>query len=117
MRSKKINSKEKYMAEVIGIRFKDGGKVYYFDPCGIAVKADDAVIVETARGLECGEVTIANRVLDDEEITAPLKPVLRTANETDLKTVAEKSRTTVLFGEYPKVTFFMVNSLMRYLLL
>ena len=77
------------MAEVISVRFKEVGKNYYFDPKGKQYSKGDKVIVETARGLECGEVTIANRVLDDEEITAPLKPVLRTANETDLKTVAE----------------------------
>ena len=77
------------MAEVISVRFKEVGKNYYFDPKGKQYCKGDKVIVETARGLECGEVTIANRVLDDEEITAPLKPVLRTANETDLKTVAE----------------------------
>ena len=77
------------MAEVISVRFKEVGKNYYFDPKGAKYNKGDKVIVETARGLECGEVTIGNRDLPEEEITAPLKPVLRMANETDLKTVTE----------------------------
>lgn len=77
------------MAEVISVRFKEVGKNYYFDPKGKKFNKGDSVIVETARGMECGEVTIANRELSDEEITSPLKPVIRLATEQDLKTVAE----------------------------
>ena len=77
------------MAEVISVRFKEVGKNYYFDPKGNKFNKGDKVIVETARGMECGEVTIANRELPDEEITAPLKPVIRLATDHDLKTVAE----------------------------
>ena len=46
------------MAEVIGVRFKQVGKVYYFDPAGVQVQKEDSVIVETARGVECGEVAM-----------------------------------------------------------
>lgn len=77
------------MAEIISVRFKEVGKNYYFDPKGAKYSKGDKVIVETARGLECGEVTIANREISDEEITSPLKPVLRMANEADLTTVRE----------------------------
>ncbi len=77
------------MAEVVSVRFKDVGKNYHFDPQGKEYNCQDKVIVETARGIECGTITIANRVIDDEEITAPLKPVLRLADEKDLKTVEE----------------------------
>ncbi|MBR5826581.1 MAG: stage 0 sporulation family protein [Clostridia bacterium] len=77
------------MAEIISVRFKEVGKNYYFDPKGAKYSKGDKVIVETARGLECGEVTIANREISDEEITSPLKPVLRMANEIDLTTVRE----------------------------
>ena len=56
------------MAEVISVRFKEVGKNYYFDPKNIKFKRGDKVIVETARGLEFGEVTIANRDIPDEEI-------------------------------------------------
>ncbi|MBE6773881.1 MAG: stage 0 sporulation family protein [Clostridia bacterium] len=77
------------MAEVISVRFKEVGKNYYFDPCNKEYKKGDNVIVETARGLEFGTVTIANREIDDEEITSPLKPVVRLANEKDIETVNE----------------------------
>ena len=77
------------MAEVISVRFKEVGKNYYFDPKNITFKRGDKVIVETARGLEFGEVTIANREIPDEEITTPLKPVMRVATEKDFATVEE----------------------------
>ena len=56
------------MTEVIGVRFKKVGKVYYFDPCGIQVKNEMPVIVETARGLEYGEVAMANTQVEDSKI-------------------------------------------------
>ncbi len=71
---------EDNMAEVIGVRFKEVGKVYYFDPLGNALRVGDMVIVETARGLECGEVALANKTVDDESLTHPLKPLIRTEN-------------------------------------
>ena len=77
------------MAEVISVRFKEVGKNYYFDPKGKEYNKGDKVIVETARGLEYGSVTIANRKIDDEEITTPLKPVIRLANEKDLEVIKE----------------------------
>ncbi len=55
------------MAEVIGVRFKTVGKVYYFDPDGSNLKKGDRVIVETARGVECGEIAMENRQIGDEE--------------------------------------------------
>lgn len=75
------------MAEVIGVRFKNVGKVYYFDPNGLSLSAGQSVIVETARGVECGEVVLANRQVKEDEIVAPLKPVMRIANQEDIKTV------------------------------
>ena len=77
------------MAEVIGVRFKEAGKTYYFDPKAVQYECGTHVIVETARGVEFGLITIANREVPDEEITAPLKPVIRNANAEDYKTVAE----------------------------
>lgn len=77
------------MAEVISVRFKEVGKNYYFDPKDKKYNTGDNVIVETARGLEFGTVTIANREIDDEEITSPLKPVIRLATEKDVETVNE----------------------------
>lgn len=77
------------MAVVIGVRFKEVGKVYYFDPDGQELKKGDAVIVETARGIECGEVAMENRDVPDESIVQPLKKLLRLATEEDKKHVAE----------------------------
>ncbi len=73
------------MAKVIGVRFKQVGKIYYFDPVDIEFKTGESVIVETARGVECGEVATANREVSDEEIVHPLKKVIRKATEDDLK--------------------------------
>ena len=71
------------MTEIIGVRFKDGGKIYYFSPGGNQVHAGDLVITETARGTECGEVAIPNKQIPKTEITAPLKPIIRVATKDD----------------------------------
>lgn len=75
------------MAEVIGVRFKEVGKIYYFDPDGQELKKGDRVIVETVRGVECGEVALENREISDEEIVKPLKKLIRKADEKDLRTL------------------------------
>ena len=77
------------MAEVVGIRFKEVGKVYYFDPDSMKFKKGDKAIVETARGVECGEVAMENREVPEEEIVKPLKRIICAATEADLKIVAE----------------------------
>ena len=73
------------MTEVIGVRFKDVGKIYYFDPNSVPLKIGDYVIVETARGVECGQVAMENKQLEDKEIIFPLKKMIRKANENDLE--------------------------------
>ena len=77
------------MIKVTGVRFKNVGKVYYFSPNGLELKPKDKVIVETARGLECGEVTFSDREVADDEISGELKPIIRFATEKDLRTVEE----------------------------
>ncbi|MGN0469796.1 MAG: stage 0 sporulation family protein [Acutalibacteraceae bacterium] len=77
------------MACIIGVRFRDVGKIYYFDPDGETFKNGDRVIVETSRGVECGEVAMENRIIDDSDISYPLKKIIRTATDDDLKKVAE----------------------------
>ena len=77
------------MAEIISVRFKDVGKNYYFDPQGKTFNVSDKVIVETSRGVECGTVSIANREIPEEDLTSPLKPVLRLATAEDIRTVEE----------------------------
>ena len=79
------------MAEVIGVRFKNVGKVYYFDPNGNKIAKGAHVIVETARGVECGEVAAGNREVEEHEIVKPLKKVIRVATKADLDQV-ERNR-------------------------
>ena len=82
------------MQEIVGVKFKKIGKIYFFDADNIKLKKGDGVIVETARGIEYGEVAIENRSIEDEKIVAPLKNVLRIATEEDKKTyleIAEKT--------------------------
>ena len=73
------------MTKIVGIKFKDGGKVYYFAPGDQKAKKGEKVVVETARGVEMGEVAIQECEVDEKEIVAPLKPVLRVATEHDKK--------------------------------
>lgn len=79
------------MAEIIGVRFKSVGKVYYFDPDSLQVEKGAKVIVETTRGVECGEVAMENRHVEDESIVKPLKKVIRVASPEDLKKVEENA--------------------------
>lgn len=74
------------MTEIIGVRFKDVGKIYYFSPAGNKIECGCHVIVETARGVECGEVVIANRKVEDSKVVQPLKSIIRIATEKDLET-------------------------------
>lgn len=77
------------MAEIIGVRFKDGGKQYYFDPGGVAVAKGQGVIIETSRGIEYGECVKENAEIPDEELVAPLRPMVRLATEEDRLTVVK----------------------------
>ncbi len=80
------------MAEVIGVRFKEVGKVYYFDPNNNKLKIGDTVIVETARGIECGKIAMENKTVPDDDIVHPLKKVVRVATKEDFKHLEENRR-------------------------
>nr|WP_314463864.1 stage 0 sporulation family protein [uncultured Clostridium sp.] len=71
------------MINVIGVRFRNAGKIYYFDPVNLEVKAGDHVIVETARGIEYGYVVLGAREVEDEKVVQPLKSVIRMATKAD----------------------------------
>ncbi|MBR0397667.1 MAG: hypothetical protein IJI10_05280 [Eubacterium sp.] len=71
------------MAIIIGVRFRHAGKIYYFDPDGNDIRRGSYVIVETARGIEIGRVVMDPREINDEEITQPLRKVIRIATEQD----------------------------------
>ena len=79
------------MAVIIGVRFKNTGKVYYFDPGQNQLDKGSLVVVETARGIECGEVVIPNKEVADSTIVKPLKPVLRPATPEDKRRAKENA--------------------------
>lgn len=80
------------MTEVISVKFKDGGREYYFDPDGVKVENGDSVIVETKSGTELGTVSRGNHGVDDTRIVKPLRKMLRKATERDLKKLAENKK-------------------------
>ena len=91
------------MADVVGIRFKRTGKVYYFDPAGVDLDVNDHVVVKTVRGLEMGQVVVAPWQVLDSELREPLKPVVRKAEPEDIKRVQElEQKTTEALAECGK---------------
>jgi cell fate regulator YaaT (PSP1 superfamily) len=79
------------MAIIVGIRFKDAGKIYSFDPAGLELNAGDWAVVDTAQGRECGEVMFAPKEVADTQIIAPLKRVVRRATADDMRIVQERA--------------------------
>lgn len=104
------------MEEVIGVKFKETGKCYYFDPDDEKLRRGDAVIVETARGIECGEVAMENRMVESDSIVKPLKKLIRKATKEDLEVVRrnkeKEKRAAVIFEEkvaYRKLDMKLVD--------
>ena len=91
------------MAKVVGVKFKDAGKLYYFSPGNIKTEPGDNVIVETARGLEFGKITQGETEVKESDLVAPLKPIIRIATEKDHKkheeNLAKKDRALQLCQE------------------
>ena len=87
------------MIETVGIRFKEGGKIYDFDADGKKFNKGDYAMVETVRGIECGLVAKPNHGVNEDNITKPLKKVIRVATEADIKTLQEnKAKEKDAFG-------------------
>ncbi len=80
------------MVQIVGVRFKSVGKIYYFDPGRLTLECGDGAVVETSRGVELGEIAIKNRLVDESEVIQPLKKVIRKATEADYKTVEENKK-------------------------
>ena len=80
------------MKEIVGIRFKKTGKIYFFNPNGFTLLKNQYAVVETSRGIELGEVVVANRKVNDEKIMAPLKDVIRVATAEDVKIYEENEK-------------------------
>lgn len=77
------------MAKVIGVRFRSAGKVYYFDPLEYDLSVGSSVVVETSRGIECGEVAMAVKEVPQDNLIKPLRPIIRPATDEDLERVAQ----------------------------
>lgn len=73
------------MKEVIGVRFRDNGKIYFFDPLRFNVQVGEFVIVETARGVEYGKVVLGRREIDEKKMNSVIKPIIRIAEDKDHK--------------------------------
>lgn len=80
------------MYEIVGVRFKKAGKIYYFDPDGLDIPNEEYVIVETARGVELGKVVIEKRRVEEHDVVLPLKRVIRIATDEDKETVEENNQ-------------------------
>ena len=76
------------MTKIVGVRFRNTGKIYYFDPAKYKIETGDHVIVETARGVEMGTVVLGIRSIEDDSLVKPLKTVIRVATEQDERTAA-----------------------------
>ena len=87
---KELISQDK--TEIIGVKFKLGGKTYYFDPDGKKASSGQKAIVETARGIECGDVAIENTMVDISNVIQPLKKVIRIATEEDIKQLEDNHK-------------------------
>ncbi len=90
------------MTEIIGVKFKKDGRVYYFDPDGKIFHDGDRVVVETANGIECGYAAGGNRQVPEEQLVSPLKKVVRLADEGDLQRIednAQKAKKAFTFCE------------------
>jgi len=77
---------------VVGVRFKPAGKIYYFDPGHLRIERKDQVIVETARGIEYGEVVVGHKEVTEDDVVLPLKQVIRLAVEKDATVVEDNKR-------------------------
>ena len=77
------------MINIVGVRFKNAGKIYYFDPVDFEIEENMDVVVETARGLEYGTIVVGKKEIDEESLVSPLKPIIRIATEEDTKIYKE----------------------------
>lgn len=87
------------MAVVISVKFKEAGRVYYFDPGDLNPEKGSFVVVETARGAECGEVAAERREVGEDQIVKPLKKVVRLASEADIKKIRDNRKKKADAGE------------------
>ncbi|MEH7180071.1 PSP1 domain-containing protein [Neobacillus vireti] len=80
------------MYDVVGVRFKKAGKIYYFDPGDLSIEKDDFVIVETVRGVEYGKAVVPRKQVEEHDVVLPLKKVVRIADHKDRMIVEENKQ-------------------------
>ena len=80
------------MKNIVGVRFRNAGKIYYFDPLDFEISKDDKIIVETARGIEFGNVVVDKKEIDETTLNSPLKAILRVATKEDIKINEENEK-------------------------
>ncbi len=80
------------MKNIVGVRFRNAGKIYYFDPLDLEISKDDKIIVETARGIEFGNVVVDKKEIDETTLNSPLKAILRVATKEDIKINEENEK-------------------------
>ena len=101
----KINQNENETAEsveIVGVSFREAGKIYYFDPENYKLAVGQRVIVETARGVEMGTVKVANKLISKADIVSPLKPITRPATAEDIEKDAKNHQAEADAGEICK---------------
>ena len=98
------------MTTVIGVSFKRAGKMYYFDPNGLEWHIGDKAIVETARGMEGGDVVTEVKEVEDDEVVQPLKTVIRAATEEDLKKIFRRNG----FDQLDVIVEYFMKNLERF---
>ncbi len=87
--AEKQNRLSDVKTEIIGVRFSNVGKIYYFSPDGVEFSKGDMAVVETSRGVECGEVVLPNREVTEEKLVTPLKSIIRRADSEDIRRLKE----------------------------
>ena len=105
------------MIKIVGVRFKNAGKIYYFDPVELEVEKSIDVVVETARGLEYGTVVVGPKEIDESELVSPLKPIIRIATDEDRQVYLEnkeKAKETFELCQQ-KIKEHDLNMFLRYL--
>ena len=96
------NEEKEALCEIVGVNFREAGKIYYFSPEKYVLKSGDKVIVETSRGLEMGTVKLGNKKVKESEVVSPLKPVTRIATKADIEKDEENRKAEIEAAEVCK---------------
>ena len=102
------------MIKIVGVRFKNAGKIYYFDPVDFEIEKDIDVVVETARGLEFGRIVVGPKEIEEEKLISPLKPIIRIATEEDKAIYAENKENEPIHKNNSRLNFMFCKKKRRH---